>query len=285
MVDYVEIPFEYLVHDPSAIKLRNHLPIVLHCASLSIAGNVPPDRQMVEQLTRWISETRTPWLGEHLAYVRADGVWKEIAEHIAFSSSSEVVWQGSDRLPEWGSNKQGPFNVGYTVSPQYSIEILERVLKTTKQWQEELGLPVLLENGPMYFDMPGSTMSQFEFISELCGRSSDRTLLLDLAHLVITSRNSGVDPFRALRMFPLDRVIEVHLSGTKQEAGVLWDDHSAPVPEILFDLLEQALQSSNPRAITLEYNWDSTFPPAIVEHDIGRIRASVERARSLTTKQ
>lgn len=41
-VDFVEIPFEQLVHTPLAVGLGGEVPLLLHCASLSLAGNSPP---------------------------------------------------------------------------------------------------------------------------------------------------------------------------------------------------------------------------------------------------
>ena len=37
MVDYVELPFELLRHDPSTAAVQSLAPLILHCASLSIA--------------------------------------------------------------------------------------------------------------------------------------------------------------------------------------------------------------------------------------------------------
>src|SRR5216684_2942777 len=76
-IDFVEIPFEHLVHTPAAIELRKEVPLLLHCASLSLAGNLPPAPALVDRLVECIEQSGTPWLSEHLAYVRADGVWRE----------------------------------------------------------------------------------------------------------------------------------------------------------------------------------------------------------------
>ncbi|HEV7878740.1 DUF692 family multinuclear iron-containing protein [Bradyrhizobium sp.] len=264
-IDFVEIPFEQLIHTPEAIKLRDKVPLLLHCASLSIAGNLPPPPALVERLLECIDQTGTPWLGEHLAYVRADGIWREVAEHPALLAGTDA--DGPSAMP---------FNVGYTVSPQLSDPILERVLGNTLDWRQQLGLPVLLENGPMYFQMPGSTMSQSEFIQELCARSDSVLLLLDLSHLAITSANIQLDPHALLDSLPLDRVVEVHLSGMSVQSGVTWDDHSGGAPPAVFALLERLLREAKPRAITLEYNWDHDFPLDILHRDLERVRDLTE---------
>lgn len=260
-VDYIEVPFEQLVHTPDVLALGERVPLVLHCASLSIAGNAPPSPALVDKLAGFIAATGTPWLGEHLAYVRADGVWREIAEHPALIGN--------------GGDARQPFNVGYTVSPQLSEPVLERVLERVDGWTRRFDVPVLLENGPIYFEMPGSTMSQFDFIDALCRRSDDVRLLLDLAHLAITCANLQLDPREALARLPLDRVVEVHLSGISREAGVTWDDHSDGAPPVVFALLEHLLATASPRAITLEYNWDNDFPADVLLRDCQRVRELV----------
>lgn len=261
LIDFVEIPFEQLVHTPEAIRLRESVPLLLHCASLSIAGNSPPAPSLVSRLRECIEDTATPWLGEHLAYVRADGVWREVAEHPALLAGG--------LSPDIAAV---PFNVGYTVSPQMSGPILDRVLERTLEWRKELKLPVLLENGPIYFPMPGSTMSQLEFIGSLCSRSKDVLLLLDLAHLAITCRNFDLNPDAVLDALPLDRVVEVHLSGISEQADAAWDDHSDAAPAMVFNLLDRLLRRTRPQAITLEYNWDNDFPSDILRRDLDRVR-------------
>src|SRR5262245_9933645 len=260
-VDYVEIPFEQLVHTPSAVALGGDVPLLLHCASLSLAGNAPPTPRLVDQLTSFIETTNTPWIGEHLAYVRADGVLREYAEHPALIADAP--------------DPSEPFNVGYTVSPQLSDPILERVLERTLAWRRRFAMPVLLENGPIYFQVPGSTMSQFEFIGRLCARSDDVRLLLDLAHLAITCANLDVDPHAALDRLPLDRVVEVHLSGVSRQSDITWHDHSGAAPPLVFSLLDRLLTRVTPRAVTLESNWDHDFPADVLERDCARVREMI----------
>lgn len=261
LVNYVEIPFEQLVATPSAIGVAERVPVVLHCASLSLAGNVPPSADLVAELERWIRRSGTPWLGEHLAYVRADGPFRELAEHPALTGAAS-----------------GPFNVGYTVSPQLSPAVLQRVAGASEHWRERLGLPLLLENGPHYFAMPGSTLSQLDFVRALCERSPDALLLLDLAHFAITCENLQLEPFTALASLPLERVVEVHVSGARRQSGVAWDDHTEPASPLVFALLAHLLERVLPRAVTLEYNWDAHFPREVVRRDAARVRTLLAAA-------
>ena len=170
-MDFVEIPLQQLLRVPAAIDIKADVPVVLHCASLSMAGDVPIDPHRAGELLRWVRESETPWLGEHLAYVRADG------RHLAGAAHTGLPF--GDTL-----------DIGYTVNPQFSAPVLERVMCNAGHWEQRLGAPVLLENGPSYFSMPGSTMSQSEFIAALCRQRPATNLLLDLAHLSITCAKS-----------------------------------------------------------------------------------------------
>jgi uncharacterized protein (UPF0276 family) len=231
-------------------------PIVLHCASLSIAGTVPPSAETVADIAGWVSRTRTPWLGEHLSFITAE---REIAGGLA---------------DEYAPGE--PYNIGYTVSPVLNRESLDRIVYAVETAQERLDVPLLLENPPLYFALPGSDMTQAEFIAELCARTQV-SLLLDLAHFYITSRTMGFDPIAELSLLPLGRVVEVHISGVNEQGSEYWDNHGIRAPEIELELLARVLEDAPVQAITLEYNWSVQFPTSVLLMEIDRARAVVVR--------
>jgi uncharacterized protein len=246
-VDYVEIPFERLQHDPETALLLGDTSTILHCASLSVAGSVPASETLLTDVHRWASQLATPWIGEHLAFVTAVGLQGE------------------------------PVNVGYTVAPPLNRSSLKRVIAARDQYERSLNQKIILENPPQYFSVPGSTMDQFEFISALCAET-DLELLFDISHFLITARNLGLDPEDALSKLPLNRVREVHMSGVRYEMQTYWDDHGQRAPEEAFQLLRQTLAYSRPSAITLEYNWSARFPEEFVLADIARVHESLAQA-------
>ena len=241
LVDYVEIPFERLRHDPATSQIIQTVPTILHCASLSIGGVVRASKRTLREVRHWATRTATPWVGEHLAFVTARG------------ANGEVI------------------DVGYTVAPPLNDSSLHRVTTAIGRYERALDKEIILENPPQYFVTPGSTMSQGEFILELC-EQSQVGLLLDLSHFLITCHNTAVDPRRAIDRLPLERTREVHLSGVRREMGSAWDDHGVSAPEEAFDLLGAVLERATPAAITLEYNWSAAFSEAVILRDIDRIR-------------
>jgi uncharacterized protein len=256
-IDYVEVPFELLRHDPSVLDVRARKPIVLHCASLSVAGAVPPAEETIDAVRAWIERTETEWLGEHLSFITA---------------SREAAGPNAD---EYAPGE--PYNIGYTVCPAMNETTVDRVLRSVALVEERFSVPTILENPPVYFPVPGSTMTQVELVSEICARSPVG-LLLDLAHFYITSQTMGFDPLEALESYPLERVVEVHISGVETEGDGHWDNHAKRAPEIEFDMLAIALSRASPRAITLEYNWSSRFPATVLLEEIDRTRETVAAA-------
>ena len=84
--------------------IQRTVPVVLHCASLSVAGTVLPSEQTISALNGEADRTQTlPWIGEHLAFISADGI------------------------DEYGGVGGEPANLGFTLLPQLSFETIERV--------------------------------------------------------------------------------------------------------------------------------------------------------------
>jgi len=246
LIDYVEMPFEQLRHAPELASIQELAPVILHCASMSVAGFVPPSETTVNAIGLEAERTATPWIGEHLAFVSADGINEE---------------------PDRDTT---PTNLTYTLCPQLSEETIERVEQNLATLRPRFSVPLILENSPQYFAVPGSTMNMVDFVCEVASRC-EIDLLLDLSHFMITSANTGVDAMKEIDRMPLERVVEIHVSGLSLQAGVVWDDHGVPAPPEMFALLERVLERSRPRALTMEYNW-SALPTAILLSHIARTR-------------
>jgi len=250
LFDYIEVPFELLNFDGRLIQTLNKKPLVLHCASLSLAGYTGVTPYIQEQIAHYVKATGTPWLGEHIAYITEDRI---------DDNHYEAYAEGE------------PYNIGYTVSPVMNTEGVDNLIRNIQRQEDLLGTQVIVENSPLYFSLPASTMTQTEFISEVCKNSNTR-LLLDLTHLYISSKNFSFNAKKEITRLPLDRVTEVHISGVSFDGGSHWDNHAGKAPDIIFELLEILLQHVRPRAVTLEYNWHANFPSSILEAELCRAR-------------
>lgn len=257
--DYIEVPFELLHHDPSVINKLSGKPIILHCASLSLAGYTRPETNLVEKIAEYTEISKTPWLGEHLSFILAEKIDDQFCEQYAPGE---------------------PYNIGYTVAPVMNSSSISNIVENVNRYSNELNTNIILENPPLYFSTPGSNMDQLDFIRLLCAESSIE-LLLDLAHFYITARNFKYDPIAALSRFPLERVREIHISGVNLDTELYWDNHAEKAPDIIFDMLEVVLKNSCPSAITLEYNWSANFPWKILEKELNRTKETLYKCHLL----
>jgi uncharacterized protein (UPF0276 family) len=250
LLDYVELPFELLQHDPNAAEIQKQLPIILHCASMSVAGFVRPSENTLEAIARHVERTRTPWIGEHLAFMSADPLERGAALH-------------------------EPTTLTYTVCPQLSEEVLQRVCQNLSELQTRFAAPLIVENSPQYFSIPGSTMSIVDFSIEVHKRCNVG-ILLDLTHFTISSINMGFDPVKELDRLPLEQVVEIHLSGLDMQNDTAWDDHAGLADDSMFELAERVFARAKPRALTFEYNWAPDLPDGVLIDQITRARKLTE---------
>lgn len=79
-----------------------------------------------------------------------------------------------------------------------------------------------------------------EVLSEVISETQCR-LCLDLAHASITARHFGVDVADYVSGLPMDRLGELHITGTTQGANGLWVDHN-PLRDEEWHLVEWAME-------------------------------------------
>jgi uncharacterized protein (UPF0276 family) len=103
-------------------------------------------------------------------------------------------------------------------------------------------------------------------------------LLLDLAHARVAARYQG-DPVRDyLARLPLERTVEIHVSGPRPlsdggpaSESTLYDAHE-PLQEADYALLDWVLSRTQPQAVTLEYSEDR----AQLKTQLFRLRALLD---------
>jgi hypothetical protein len=214
---------------------------------MSVAGFVPPDEGTLKAIECEASRTKTPWIGEHLAFITADPIEEDQTQ---------------------------PTSLTYTVCPQLSEETVERVAMNLAWLQKHFNVPLILENSPQYFAVPGSSLSMVDFVSAVVERCQVG-LLLDLTHFLISMLNTKKDPMSEIERLPLEKLVEVHISGLNVQSGIAWDDHASPAPPFVFDLLERVRARVRPKAVTLEYNWSPEFPESTLVKHINRVHEIV----------
>lgn len=140
-----------------------------------------------------------------------------------------------------------------------------------------------LENSafPFFLDDP---LDEPRFIATLL-RAPRRYLLLDVHNLVTNAENAGFDARAYADRLPLERVIEVHVSGGSP-SDPAWlpsgrvlrlDAHDSAVPERVWALAEELVpRCPNLRGLTLE-----RMEGTVEQDDVPVLREELRRARRI----
>jgi len=128
---------------------------------------------------------------------------------------------------------------------------IKAFIKQVKCLKDRVSLPIILENMPVLHP----TRYRFESDPHVITRILHETgcnMLLDLAHARIAAQAIGMAVQDYLLALPLEKVKQVHLSGSRTKDGVLYDAHQ-PLLEEDYDLFKWILPRINPDWVTLEY--------------------------------
>ena len=144
------------------------------------------------------------------------------------------------------------------------------------------------ENSVFYFHL-GDPLDEPAWIAR-CLEGAGRHLLLDLHNVYTTAVNAGFDPRDYVARLPLEKVIELHLSGG-DHSDPRWlpsgnvlrlDSHDHGVPDEVWALFEETLpRLPNLRGVTLERmegTVDEDDVPVLRE-ELRRVRRTLELAR------
>ncbi len=139
-----------------------------------------------------------------------------------------------------------------------------------------------VENNVAYFTL-GAPLEEPAFLGA-CTRAPRTHLLLDLHNVHTMAENFGFDPDDYLARLPLERVIELHLSGGRSSDGA-WlpggrvmrlDSHDDAVPERVWSLYERwAPRCPRLRGVTLE-----RMEGTVGDGDVPVLREELRRART-----
>jgi hypothetical protein len=222
--------------------------IVGHSVGLSIGSAEWFDTQHVEQVARWQERYRMPWHSDHLSFIRMPGV-----------------------------DAHTPLSAGLPMPVPYDREVLEMMAERVDAVQARIPVPFLLENNVYYVDLPEQEMTEPEFLNALMERTGCG-LLLDVHNVVVNATNHGFDPRDFIFALDLGRVVELHIAGGSESAGLYTDSHAGPVAGRVWELLDDVVAGCpNLCAVTFEFD-ESWYP-----HMGGAqgVRSELERARAV----
>lgn len=228
------------------------------------------------------------------------GAWDcrlEVEEMVEHLLTVQSAWLNHECATKYLAG----YTFGTYLPPLYTPRSAQVVADNTRQIQDLLDercrltngqAPlVLLEMPPLTYFLPGTIPVQtfFRLITEQipCG------MVVDVGHLWTVCRYSGAFRSQSLERFvaaflsefPLDRVVEIHVAGLavheSYHAGFssasepvgedklpAWTDaHAAPIPPVLFEMLDQILNHprlTNLKGMALEVD---TKPEALIAEE------------------
>lgn len=209
-------------------KLAAAYPLSFHGVGLSLGRTERLDLKHLEQL-RFLQQTYNPrFFSEHLSWGFVQGQYLP------------------DLLPL-----------------PYTKETLENFKRNISQAQDFLKRELLIENPSSYFEYRESTMTEVEFLSELC-QQSGCSLLLDVNNVYVSCKNHGWDSSSYIDLLPSNLVKEIHLAGHSSKTlstgeEILIDTHDQPVCDEVWALYEKALEHFGSQPTLLEF--DAQIPP------------------------
>ena len=124
-------------------------------------------------------------------------------------------------------------------------------------------MPFAVENVSSYAEFKDSTMTEWEFLTEVV-ELADCGILLDVNNIYVSSVNHGFDPLDYVNHVPHERVAQMHIAGHSRYERFIIDTHDHPVIDPVWKLYARAIELCGPTATLLE--WDDKIPPFAEVH-------------------
>lgn len=171
----------------------------------------------------------------------------------------------SDHL-SWSENGGHYFND--LLPLPYTEEALQVFCRNVLEVQDSIKRPLLIENPSSYLKFNHSTISEWDFLSEVQKRTDCR-LLLDFNNIHVSAFNHGFSCDTYLEGIPAHAVDEIHLAGftIKQlEQGEIWiDTHSKPVSDEVWALFNSWTTQHGERHTLIEWDLDIPEPQVLLD--------------------
>jgi len=203
-------------------SMRRDYPIALHGVSMSI-GSVEGFRPGYLQRLKALADRIEP-----------------------FVMSDHLCWTGT---------AQG--NLHDLLPLPYTQEALDLVVGRIQQAQDFLKRPFLIENVSTYLTFPQSTYTEWDFLVEAARRSGCR-ILLDVNNVYVNAVNHGFDARTFLDKVPTELIGQVHLAGFTDMGTHLFDTHSRPVADPVWELFGHVAGRLGQTPVMIE--WDEDVP-------------------------
>lgn len=242
-VDWFEIISENYMENEGKSKrllerIAEHYPIVMHGVSLSIGGTDPLNIDYLQKLKALMQWVRPAWISDHVCFTG-----------VAHKNTHDLL-----PLP-------------------YTQEALSHIVSRIKQVQDILESNIAFENPSTYLEFTNSSMPEAEFIARMVDEA-DCNLLLDVNNVYVSCFNHHRDTKAYLDALPLDKVIQIHLSGHSHHGSHILDTHDDVVIDDVWALYRYVITKAG-RIPNTMIEWDANIPEFPV------LYAELEKARNM----
>jgi uncharacterized protein len=243
------------------------------------AENCVPGGAAVQALAAIRSDYELSLHSVGLSLGSPDGLQPEHLQRLATLNTALQPGFVSDHL-SWSTTRRMYLNA--LLPLPYTVEALDVVCRNIDAVQATLGRQILIENVSAYVRFRHSEIPEPEFLMEVAGRTGCG-ILCDVNNVVVNCTNFGGDPLDYLRAMSASAVRQIHLGGhSKVRCGNQWllfDEHNAPVDDVVWNVYRAALRMFGARLTILE--WD-TNPPSLAAlleelYRAGAVMAESER--------
>ncbi|WP_281648489.1 DUF692 domain-containing protein [Parendozoicomonas sp. Alg238-R29] len=243
-LDFVEVHAEnFFACGGASIEVlkdvAEHYPLSIHGTSMGLGSDAGIPDHFLNKFAHLIEWTKPVLVSEHAAFT-----WGELDHQIRHAG---------DLLPI-----------------KFDDDSLTTLAENVSRVQDKIGRQLLVENLSAYITPEGNTLEETEFLSALVDKTGCR-LLIDINNLAVNAfnANSGNIASRSdiltsienwLKRISYDAVGEIHLAGCTPApaGGIMIDDHSRQVSEIVWEAYRTALNQFGSVPTLIE--WDTDLP-------------------------
>ncbi len=223
-------------------RIRERYPVVMHGIALSIGTVDALNSEYLAKLKALADEVQPAWISDHLC-------WTGIAHK-----------NSHDLLPV-----------------PYTEEALTHIVNRIDAVQNFLGRTIALENPSTYLEFKTSHIPEAEFIAQMAKRAGCN-LLLDVNNVYVSSYNHRLDPKAYIDALPLERVIQIHLSGHSNMGTHIIDTHDDHVVDEVWALYQYTVHKAG-RVPNTMVEWDGNIPEwSVLYAELDKAKAAARDA-------
>ncbi|TGK81990.1 DUF692 domain-containing protein [Leptospira noumeaensis] len=221
--------------------IRKDYPITCHGVGMSLGSAKGIDPNYLKDLKRLIEKVEPFLVSDHLSW-----------------------------------NEQNGIRMHELIPIPYNEESFEIISNNIDFVQNELQRQIAVENISAYFNYTSSSLSESEFLS-LLTQKTGCLLLLDINNIYVNAKNFQFNPIDFIKNIPKKSIAQIHLAGFTDMGNFLFDTHSEPVHQEVWNLFETSLDYI-PENVPIMIEWDEDVP------EFQRLEEEINKARNIVKR-